>query len=500
MTSPKVRAREDRQAKRLVLAVIDGCVPSALDAAIEAGRAPVLARIAAEGFKAEGSVAAFPSVTPVCATSIATGTLQDRHGIASMNWFHREERRYVEYGSSFQAAMRFGIARQLTDTVYRLNLEHMSEDVETVFESLDDADVRTAGTTYLVYRGRHEHFVTRETPLARVAGVAFRRPIRGPRELFYADLFSTRETGCWSRMGMPGLRDQHSGCVGAWLAARDLYDFLLLSLPDNDTHSHEHGPEAQVDSIAHADEQLARLAEAAGGLDRFLETHAVIAAADHSHALVEHVIDLPGAFDGFSVAGPRTAAADDDAEIALCPAQRSAMVYALAPDGRRGLVPRLVRAALAAPGVDVVVWRDEDGRGVLSSARGEMRFAPGGLCRDARGEGWDVFGELDAIGAQLSDGAFAAPDYPDALRRCWAALECRSSGDVLLSAAPGWEFPDWGGQDHVGAGSHGSLHACDSLGALVACGVPDRPGPWSITDIAPLVRRHFGVDPYPSAP
>jgi hypothetical protein len=482
--------------KKLVLAVIDGCVPAALDAAIAQGRAPVLARIAEEGFKASGSVAAFPSVTPVCATSIATGVLQDRHGIASMNWYHRRERRYVEYGSSFAASRRFGIARQLTDTVYRLNLEHLDARTETVFESLDDADVRTAGTTYLVYRGRHEHRVTSETPLSRMAGVAFRRPIRGPRELFYADLFASRETGCWSRMGMPGMRDQHAGCVGAWLAARDLYDFLLLSLPDNDTHSHEHGPEAQGASIAGADAQLARVAEAAGGLDRFLETHAVIAAADHSHTLVEHVIAFPEAFSEFHVAGPRS---DADAEIALCPAQRSAMVYALVPEGRRELLPRIVATARALEGVDVVLWRDDDGRGAIASPRGELRFAPGGTFRDERGATWDVFGELEALGAQTGDGEIRTPDYPDALRRCWAALGCATSGDVILSAAPGWEFPDWGGQHHVGAGSHGSLHACDSLGALVACGVPADRSSWSITDVAPLVRQHFGTAPYPSA-
>ena len=102
--------------------------------------------------------------------------------------------------------------------------------------------MRTAGTTYLVYRGRHEHHVSRETPLRPLAGLAFRSPVLGPRELFYADLFASRETGCRSQLGLPGVRDQHTGCVGAWLAARDLFDFLLLSLPDNDTHSHKHGP------------------------------------------------------------------------------------------------------------------------------------------------------------------------------------------------------------------------------------------------------------------
>ena len=34
-----------------------------------------------------------------------------------------------------------------------------------MFERLDDADVRTAGTTYLMYRGRHRHEVSADTAL-----------------------------------------------------------------------------------------------------------------------------------------------------------------------------------------------------------------------------------------------------------------------------------------------------------------------------------------------
>ena len=290
--------------QRLVLAVIDGCKPSMLDRAIARGEAPALEAIRERGRRVDQLCAAFPSVTPVCATSIATGVLQDRHRIAAMNWWKRDERRYVEYGSSFRAARKLGIAKQLTDTVYNLNGSHLAADVPTLYESLDDAGIRTAGTTYLVYRGRHEHRVSKETALTRLAGQLFRKPVMGPRELFYADIFASRETGCRSQMGLPGIRDQHSGCVGAWLAARDLYDFLLLSLPDNDTHSHKNGPHAQPVSIAAADGQLMRVAEAAGGLERFLDTHAVIVCADHSHAAVERRIDLRGAFSEWAVAGP----------------------------------------------------------------------------------------------------------------------------------------------------------------------------------------------------
>jgi hypothetical protein len=90
---------------------------------------------------------------------------------------------------------------------------------------------------------------------------------------------------------------------------------------------------------------------------------------------------------------------------------------------------------------------------------------------------------------------------------------------VLLSAAPGHEFVDWGRQAHLGGGSHGSLHASDSLGALILAGVslPERasqpepasgrpepasatasetaqPGQWAIRDVAALVLEHFGLN------
>ena len=51
-----------------------------------------------------------------------------------MNWYHRGEARYVEYGSSFQASRAFGIVRSLTDTIYNMNLAHLSREAPTVFE------------------------------------------------------------------------------------------------------------------------------------------------------------------------------------------------------------------------------------------------------------------------------------------------------------------------------------------------------------------------------
>ena len=156
-----------------------------------------------------------------------------------------------------------------------------------------------------MYRGRHRHEPADETALARLATQVFRKPVYGPREFFYADLFASRRTGCRAQLGLPGVRDRHAGCVGAHLVEHDLFDFLLLSLPDNDTHSHRNGPFAQVTSIAEADRQIERMMHAAGGPDAFLEEHAVIVCSDHSQSQVEAEIDLFRAFDGFARAAAR---------------------------------------------------------------------------------------------------------------------------------------------------------------------------------------------------
>ncbi len=514
---------------KLVLCVIDAMAPEMLVRATESGAAPVLATLMQRGHYIPDCVAAFPSVTPVCAASIVTGAAQDEHLIPGMNWYSRAESRYVEYGSSLRAAQRFGIARQLTDTVYNMNRAHLSPRTLTVFETLDDSGVRTAGTTYLMYRGRHRHEPQRDTALARVlAGTLARHPVMGPRELFYADVFASRRTGCRSTLGMPGVRDRHSGCVSAYMVEHDLFDFLLLSLPDNDWHSHKRGPDGQLTSIAAADLQLARVMEAAGGVEEFLAEHALIVMADHSQAPVTATIDLQGELAELGVLQPEyanllgaltgtrtTSRSRNDLEprIAVCPSQRAAMVYALQRPERDAMRASVLTRALAIEGVDLVAWlaRDAHDRpleGVVSGPnRGELRFAPGGELCDARGVRWRLEGELSVLDVALDHGkeTLSTPTYPDALSRLWSALTCPTAGEVLLSAAPGYEFIDWGGAAHVGGGSHGSLHVSDSLAPLVLYGIDldgrapggqtldPSPGQWAIRDVAALVTAHFGA-------
>jgi hypothetical protein len=267
---------------------------------------------------------------------------------------------------------------------------------------------------------------------------------------------------------------------------------------------------------------LARVADAAGGIDAFLREHAVIVMADHSQGPVTAAIALQDELAELGVLGPtrptnptrsagarsarsaRAAGRSEDVEprIAVCPSQRAAMVYALHEAERDAMRASVTALALAVEGIDLVMWLERDAHdapreGVIASpTHGELRFAPGGPVHDSRGEKWSVEGELGVLGADVRDGHLDSPEDPDALARAWSALLCPTSGEVLLSATPGYEFLDWGRQAHVGGGSHGSLHRSDSLGALVLSGLAppsEQPGQWAIRDVAALIRGHFGL-------
>src|SRR4249919_1795821 len=280
--------------KKLVLSYIDSLRTDMLELAIGNGQAPTLAKLRDRGVFIGDCVSSFPSVTPVACSEMVTGVGSDQHWISGMNWYHRLERRYVEYGSSLDATRAFGVFRALYDLVYNMNLAHLSPEIETVFESLEDAGNRTACTPFLIYRGRQRHEVSLDGLLRRAIDTTklkFRHHTYGPTELFYGDLYASREVPCKST-SIPGVRDPYSACCSAELLKEDRFDFLLFSLADNDNYSHRHGPEATVESIARADQCFSSVVEAAGGLDEFLERYALILVSDHAQSDVDHALPL----------------------------------------------------------------------------------------------------------------------------------------------------------------------------------------------------------------
>ena len=104
----------------------------------------------------------------------------------------------------------------------------------------------------------------------------------------------------------------------------------------------------------------------------------------------------------------------------------------------------------------------------------ELHFGPGD-------DGWETSGAADVLA------------QPNALERAWAALANPNAGELIVSAAPGVEFADLGGRDHVGGGSHGSLELGDSEVPMLSVGLGAPPA--RIVDVAPLRARPFRRQP-----
>ncbi len=485
--------------RKLVLVVVDSLKPEMLERAIETGRAPMFKLLQERGLYIPDCVSSFPSLTPVASATIATGTTLDVHAVPSMNWYSRGEQRYVEYGSSWPATRTFGMIRVMFDTVYNMNLLHLNRSTRTIFEQLEDAGLRAACANFLIYRGRSRHKVDLEGLAGFAVDAAeFRHATYGPTELFYGELFHSRDTGCPDTFARPGKRDEASGCVGEYLVRHDLFDFLLFSLPDTDYHAHRGGPHATLGSIAWADHNLQRMMDASGGADAFLEEHAVIMVADHSQTPVVDRVHLRGALSEHRLLQPNDPH-PGAAEVAVSPGARSAMIYLLRDNGdeRKGLFDDVFATLKTLDGVDLVLWL-ESGSANVWSTRGTLRFAPGSQYTDLRGQRWDLEGDVSSLELMLSGQEVSSRAYPDALGRCWAALNCHGTGDLLISAAPGYEFVDWGGADHVGGGSHGSLHRGDSLSPLIFCGCgprsADEKASWGLQDVAEYILSFFDID------
>src|ERR687885_1178602 len=171
--------------RRLILIVIDGLNPSMFEAAVGDRRAPTLTLLAEQGRYARAT-STFPSLTPVCLSSIATGAHPDVHRIPHLVWYHREERRIVEYGSSFAAIRAAGTRRSILDAVFAMNEEHLGRDAVTVYEAVEDAGLTAAAVNMTCYRGRTRH---------RPALPGLSRPAFGPKRFFYFNLFESDVTG-----------------------------------------------------------------------------------------------------------------------------------------------------------------------------------------------------------------------------------------------------------------------------------------------------------------
>jgi hypothetical protein len=490
-----------------VLFIVDGLSADMLSRAMAAGRTPTLSAIAERGRIDLDCTGIFPSITAPSLASLITGELPVRTGIPNVRWWHREEGRFVEYGQSMASARVTGFQVTLRDLFVNLNHLHLSPGAETLFESVEDAGLRAASVNFTVHRGRRRHTLRRgvlHRRLILASGIG--SAVWGPTDMVLGELYGSFGPGHVRTFGALGRMDRFAVIYASELLGRadgERPEFALVYLPDVDHITHRVGPAASGDAIAGADRAIADIAEAAGGLEAFLDRYAVVVTADHGHDAVHADADLR-LHELLTAAGIRAARRrrhwGEPVPVRLAAAGRAAQLWltdaAGAGPGRTRLLNRIVRVLGEHEETDLIAHRDPtDPRVVVVHREGAvLRARPDGRSRDPRGNRWSLRGDLSALGLDRDGWDVDSADFPDGLRRLAGLLGSTRAGDIAVSARPGFEYRDVGNAGHPGGGSHGSLHRVDSMVPLLTCGLDAMTrGRPSITDVAGLVRAHFGI-------
>ena len=482
---------ENNGPRPVLLFVLDGIRPDVLQAAIREGDAPNLGALAQRGEAVWDAVSVFPSITPAATAAIATGEAPAKSGIVGHAWYDEDERRVVVYGAMTETVMASGPIRVFHNNVWRMNRDDLH--AATLFEALHDYGFDGACVNFPVRRGPHTHPIRMKTIGGYLKGGRYLGPsVQGPKEYFMGDLFYSRDTGFSGRranggvLRSVGINDEYAARVGAMLLKERAAPFNLVYFFKGDSIAHHHGLGSQRRWLVTADEYVARIFSAGGGVERVLEDYAVLALSDHGHAPLlpkGRYVDLR-TIDGQNVSSGVKARFGNGTTVVVVPNGRSALLYLRNDVELRSVVERLVGRR----GVDLAAWMEEGWVAVRRTGR-EVRFRPGSGSRDPFGRSWELVGDPRALDIADHDGSLRYGEYPDALERLWGCLHSPRCGDVVLSATAGHTFGEISGGYHT-ASDHGSLHASDSEVFVLANGVP---APHRITDVAPTLLSHFGA-------
>src|SRR5699024_4552776 len=142
-----------RQQKPVILLNIDSLMPHALEVATQSDRAPALKFLMEHGYYIDHLVSSFPTMSVTIDSTLLTGTYTNQHHIPGFNWFDMNNKQIYNYGTGFRETFRIGIRHTAHNMLYRLNNEHLSRKVSTIYEDLAHHGLKSASINSFVYRG-----------------------------------------------------------------------------------------------------------------------------------------------------------------------------------------------------------------------------------------------------------------------------------------------------------------------------------------------------------
>ncbi|MEP7383075.1 MAG: alkaline phosphatase family protein [Gemmatimonadota bacterium] len=428
----------------VIILVADGARPDTLSAAMDSGAAPNLARLRRDG-SFHTVTTTWPSVTGVAYAPFLMGRFPGRVGLPGLRWFDRSRR----------------IGRMLAHTrsYVGLGMRHidadLAPDTPTLFELTDSS----LGALTVIGRGLRD---------ADRLGRGARFVARAAATHFSGDV------GDWLAI------DREIGATVVRRVRHEDPQFVFAAFTGIDKTSHAAGHDSSLarEAITTIDQVVAELRHDAERAGCWEQTHLWIV-SDHGHSPVDQHDDLALLFRdswGFrTLAHPWTVGAGHEVAV-MVSGNAMAHLYLELKRRERPYWPTLrnrwgdvAEALLARESVDLLMLPHGAhtievrgaGRGaaMVRSDHGVFSYHP--LDGDPLG-----VGELHGLNLRDAFDATAESEYPDAVVQIAQMAAAPRSGEMMLSAARGWDFRErYEPIPHCS--THGGLHRDHMLAPLL---------------------------------
>lgn len=446
----------------VVVLVADGLRPDTLAAAIENGTVPALARLREEG-GLNTVTSVFPSVTGPAYAPFLLGRFPGPVGLPGLRWYDRtrELARMPFHSRSYVGA----------------EMRHVDTDLDAAAPTIFELAPSSLAAMNVIGRGlrAHERLGQGLRFVLRTGITHFRGNVRGwlsiDRDI--ADQFTKR-----------------------FFNERPSFAFAALTGIDKTSHARGHDSPLTAEALSIVDHTVGSLRYAAERAGIWHDTHLWVV-SDHGHSPVTQHDDLAALVESWGVSviahpwpmrlAPETAVmVSGNAMAHIYTGLRSA-------DAREPHAEMIAAQLLRRDSVDMLLRPCDGGCVVRSATRGDARITWG-----ADSFSYDpVSGDPLGIGTQVDITEECAyqitlnGEYPDSLVQIASLARSSRCGDIVVSAAPGWDFrARFEPIPHVS--THGSLRREHMLVPLLT-NRPPKLSPRRTTDVMPSALTALGL-------
>ena len=459
---------------KVIVLIVDSLTNHAVLQANRDEKYPAIRFLMKQGHNFPRVIASFPSMTVSDVSTILTGAYPDEHRIPGLVWIDVNQKKVVNYGNNLRQTLQIGPRSVARSALYELNQEHLSKNVRTIFENLQDAGYTTGAINLLVYRGKTPHTICLPFYVRPFAGASAYTVLAANTFVFGQLTTNSVGQGKHGIFNRVGLNDDFSTqSLVRLIRSGQLPDFTMVYLPDNDSMVHKYGAD-EMKGVAQFEQNLQKILSAYGNWNEAVKHATLIVMGDggvtpvlsanrHPTILLKNLFPNQVIYRWGDVIRPQ-----DDVGFAVN--SRMAYVYLLSSRISQGQAAELL---LKDKRIDVVAWSDGSNVRVTNPDKigSFLQFRKDGGFKDPYGASWDVQGSSKILDLKIAgNDMITYGRYPDALHQLWSAMHDQDGNYLVVTAKKGYQFGDEHAPTHNGGAQQASLLDEDLFAPMIVVG------------------------------